>query len=63
MPRKPRFYQPGLPVHAFQRGHNKQPVFFEDEDYLVYLRLLKESAEVCGKEGIRAILLNPKPIF
>ena len=48
MPRKPRFYQPGMPVHAFQRGHNKQPVFFEDEDYLVYLRLLRESAEACG---------------
>jgi putative transposase len=48
MPRKPRFYQPGMPVHAFQRGHNKEPVFFNDEDYLVYLRLLKESAEGCG---------------
>ena len=39
MPRKPRFYLPGVPVHAFQRGHNKEPVFFDDEDYLVYLRL------------------------
>ncbi len=48
MPRKPRFYQPGLPVHVFQRGHNKEPVFFDDEDYLVYLRFLKESAEACG---------------
>jgi putative transposase len=48
MPRKPRFYQPGMPVHVFQRGHNKEPVFFNDEDYLVYLRLLKESAEACG---------------
>ncbi|MEY3760837.1 MAG: hypothetical protein RIR39_2328 [Pseudomonadota bacterium] len=48
MPRKPRFYQPGLPVHVFQRGHNKEPVFFDDEDYLVYLRYLKESAEACG---------------
>jgi putative transposase len=48
MPRKPRFYQPDLPVHAFQRGHNKAPVFFNDEDYLVYLRYLKESAEASG---------------
>ncbi|MFI3199723.1 MAG: transposase [Methylococcaceae bacterium] len=48
MPRKPRFYQPGLPVHLFQRGHNKEPVFFDDEDYLVYLRYLKESVEACG---------------
>jgi putative transposase len=48
MPRKPRFYQPGLPVHVFQRGHNKEPVFFENKDYWVYLRFLKESAETCG---------------
>lgn len=48
MPRKPRFYQSGLPAHVFQRGHNKEPVFFENEDYRVYLRFLKESAETCG---------------
>lgn len=48
MPRKPRFYQPGIPVHLFQRGHNKEPVFFDDEDYLVYLRFLRESADACG---------------
>ncbi len=48
MPRKPRFYQPGMPVHVFQRGHNKEPVFFDDEDYLVYLRYLKASADICG---------------
>ncbi len=48
MPRKPRFYQPCMPVHVFQRGHNKEPVFFDDEDYLVYLRFLKESVEGCG---------------
>lgn len=48
MPRKPRFYQPGMPVHVFQRGHNKEAVFFGNEDYLVYLRCLKESAERHG---------------
>lgn len=45
MPRKPRFYLPELPVHVFQRGHNKEPVFFDDEDYLVYLRYLKAAAD------------------
>lgn len=45
MPRKPRFYLPGAPVHAFQRGHNKDLVFFDDEDYLVYLRYLKAAAD------------------
>ncbi|NOQ36393.1 MAG: transposase [Methylococcaceae bacterium] len=48
MPRKPRFYQAGVPVHAFQRGHNKEAVFFDDEDYLVYLRCLKESSDKYG---------------
>jgi len=29
MPRKPRFYLPGVPVHAVQRGHSRQAVFFD----------------------------------
>lgn len=48
MPRKKRFYQPGVPVHAFQRGHNKEPVFFDDQDYLAYLRFLKAAADDLG---------------
>ena len=48
MPRKPRFYQSGVPAHVFQRGHNKFPVFFEDFDYLEYLRCLKRSADKHG---------------
>jgi len=48
MPRKRRFYQPGVPVHAFQRGHNREPVFFDDQDYLAYLRFLKASADALG---------------
>jgi putative transposase len=45
MPRKPRFFLPGMPVHIVQRGHSREPVFFEDNDYLAYLRWLKEGAE------------------
>lgn len=48
MPRKRRFYQPGVPVHVFQRGHNKEAVFFNDQDYLAYLRFLKASADALG---------------
>lgn len=33
MPRKSRFYLPGLPVHAVQRGHSREAVFYEDSDY------------------------------
>lgn len=45
MPRKPRFFLPGVPVHAIQRGNNRQAVFFDDEDYRVYLRWLKLAGE------------------
>ncbi|VAW92411.1 Transposase and inactivated derivatives [hydrothermal vent metagenome] len=45
MPRKPRFYLPGIPVHIVQRGHSRQPVFFKDVDYFAYLDWLKEAAE------------------
>lgn len=45
MPRKPRFFLPGMPVHIVQRGHSREPVFFEDNDYSTYLRRLKEGAE------------------
>ncbi len=48
MPRKPRFYVPGAPVHAVQRGHNRSAVFFEDFDYLEYLRCLKHAADSSG---------------
>lgn len=45
MPRKPRFFLPGVPVHVVQRGHSREPVFFEDNDYLAYLRWLGEGAK------------------
>ena len=44
MPRKVRFFLPGVPVHIVQRGHSREAVFFEDNDYLAYLRWLKEGA-------------------
>ncbi len=47
MPRKLRFYVPGAPVHAVQRGHNRSAVFFDDLDYLEYLRCLKQAADGC----------------
>ena len=48
MPRKPRFFVSGAPVHAVQRGHNRSAVFFDDLDYLEYLRCLKQAADTCG---------------
>ena len=45
MPRKPRFFLPDVPVHVVQRGHSREAVFFEENDYLVYQRWLKEAAK------------------
>ena len=33
MPRKPRFYMPGIPVHIVQRGNNRDPIYFDEADY------------------------------
>lgn len=48
MPRKPRFFLPDVPAHIFQRGHSKEPVFFEDDDYHAYLNWLEKASERYG---------------
>ena len=45
MPRKRRFYLPNVPVHIVQRGHSRDPVFFEDQDYSTYTYWLKEGSK------------------
>ena len=45
MPRKPRFFLPGVPVHVVQRGHSREPVFFENDDYHAYLHWVEEAAD------------------
>jgi putative transposase len=40
MPRIARIVAPGYPHHITQRGNNRAPVFFEDEDRQTYLKLL-----------------------
>lgn len=45
MPRKPRFVIPGVPIHVVQRGRSREPVFYDDADYRVYLGRLKEAAD------------------
>ena len=42
MPRHPRLFVPGVPVHIVQRGHDRQPVFVENEDFCFYLTNLVE---------------------
>jgi len=44
MARHPRFVVPGQSLHLIQRGNNRQPCFFADEDYRYYLDCLKDAA-------------------
>lgn len=44
MPRRPRFDLPGVPQHVIQRGVDRQPAFFSDDDCRFYLDWLGEYA-------------------
>jgi putative transposase len=48
MPRKQRFYIPNIPAHVMQRGHNRDAVFFSEQDYFEYLKILKRVSESSG---------------
>lgn len=58
MARKPRFYLAGVPAHVMQRGNNRSAVFFDDEDYLEYLRLLRSVAQHCGTKIHAYVLMT-----
>ena len=45
MPRKPRFQLPGIPQHIIQRGNNRDPCFYSEEDYTRYLEDLKDALD------------------
>ena len=45
MPRRPRIKLAGVPQHIVQRGVNREPCFFADEDYHSYLHWLKKAAK------------------
>lgn len=40
MPRRPRTHLDDVPLHIVQRGHNREPCFFGEEDYQSYLHWL-----------------------
>jgi putative transposase len=48
MPRRPRIITPGIPAHIIQRGNNRQPCFFAEDDYLFYLEWLQEYSAEAG---------------
>lgn len=48
MPRRPRVHLDGVPLHIVQRGHNREPCFFAEEDYSSYLHWLGEALTETG---------------
>jgi putative transposase len=48
MTRLARVVIPGLPHHVTQRGNGRQRVFYSDDDYRLYLRLITNAARVAG---------------
>ncbi|MEK7207753.1 MAG: transposase [Pseudomonadota bacterium] len=48
MARLPRIVVPGQPLHIIQRGNNREPCFFADEDYRFYLDSLKDASSRYG---------------
>ena len=45
MPRRPRIHLDNVPPHIVQRGHNREPCFFGEEDYQAYLHWLGEALQ------------------
>jgi putative transposase len=43
MPRQPRYALAGFPQHVIQRGNNRSPTFYAEQDYRVYLECLAEA--------------------
>ena len=47
MPRQPRYFLPDIPQHVIARGIDRQPVFFQAQDYALYLQALRDAAANC----------------
>ena len=56
MPPRPRIPLADHPLHIVQRGINREPCFFADEDYQCYLHWLEEAARDC-RSAIHAYVL------
>ncbi len=60
MPRQRRVVLLNYPLHVVQRGHNRQVVFAEDEDYQRYLSDLRDLKDALWYQGLR-ILPDDQP--
>jgi putative transposase len=44
VPRQPRYFLPDIPQHVIARGVDRQAVFFQAQDYALYLQALRDAA-------------------
>ena len=59
MPRRQRVHLDDVPLHIVQRGHNREPCFFGDEDCFTYLHWLgKALTETGGQLHAYALMAN-----
>ena len=61
MPRQPRIDFPGLPQHLIVRGNDRQPIFFNAEDRLHFLKCLGE-ARARRRCDVHAFVLMPNHV-
>jgi putative transposase len=61
MPRRSRLFLPGFPVHAIQRGHNRDAVFRARGDYEFYMTVLFEAIEALQID-LHAYVLMPNHV-
>ncbi len=58
MARLPRNVVPGQALHIIQRGNNRQPCFFADDDYRFYLDCLEDAATRYGAKVHAYVLMT-----
>ena len=58
MPRPARFAFAGQPQHIVQRGNNRQPIFFTESDYRVYVSCLIEAKRKYGCQVHAYVLMT-----
>ena len=62
MARKPRVFLKGVAQHVVQRGNNREPCFFAEEDYRFYLECLTDAAKKNGCVIHAYVLMTGKPL-
>ncbi|CBN56505.1 hypothetical protein OSCI_3040006 [Kamptonema sp. PCC 6506] len=58
MPRRQIIFQAGNYYHVYNRGNNCQLIFFERENYIYFLRQLRNHLITYGKERIFMVIFE-----